>query len=129
MPILAAQRLLSNICVMEAATAAIAASTFMMHVGARHITFDMTNAQRKLMQHPAMKGLVLFAMFFMTTRNPYLACLLTFVYFLLILVLLNETHDFNIFSKNWLMKHGLYKKENQKSYLDSYINNINSIAI
>lgn len=119
-------RLLSDVFVMEAASAAIAASTFLMHVGARHITFDMTDAQRKLMQHPAMKGIVLFAMFFMTTRNVYLACILTIIYFLLVVVLLNETHDFNIFSKNWLTKHGLNKKEH-KSYLESYINNISSL--
>lgn len=111
---------------MEAASAAIAASTFLMHVGARHITFDMTDAQRKLMQHPVMKGIVLFAMFYTTTRNVYLACLLTLIYFLLIMVLLNEKHDFNIFSKEWLMKHGLNKNE-RKSYLESYISNISSL--
>jgi hypothetical protein len=90
-------------------TTAVAA--FLMQVGARHITFEMTDAQRKLMQNPLAKGMVLFAMFYITTRNIIVAGLLVVGYFLLTMVLLNENHALNIYSRPWLKQHGFAKSK------------------
>ena len=101
---------------------------FMMQVGARHITFDMTDAQRKLMQHPFMKGSVLFAMFLVTTRKVSVAIILTLMYFLMTMVLLNEKHEFNIFSKSWLKQYGFMQlEEMQDSLGEKYKNNLEAI--
>ena len=97
-------------------TTAVAA--FLMQVGARHITFEMTDAQRKLMQNPLSKGMVLFAMFYITTRSILVAGLLVVGYFLLTMVLLNENHAFNIYSRPWLKQHGFVKSK--PSYGDKH---------
>ena len=39
-------------------------STFLMHAAARHITFDLTNAQKKLLERPESKIVILAALFY-----------------------------------------------------------------
>jgi cellulose synthase/poly-beta-1,6-N-acetylglucosamine synthase-like glycosyltransferase len=86
-------------------------SAFMMQVGARHIAFDMTDGQRKLMQHPYAKGLVLFSMFFFTTRSALFAGVCTLAYFLMAWYLMNETSKYNLISRPWLVENGFMKRE------------------
>lgn len=109
---------------------ATVASAFLMHVGARHISFEMTDAQKKLMQHPLVKGAVLCAMFFVTMRNIYLAVALTCVYFLMVMVLLNEKHALNIYSRPWLAANGLKKREFPESFISktNYMENLKFIS-
>ena len=103
-------------------------SAFIMQIGVRHVSFDMTDAQRKLMQHPIVKGIVLFSMFYVTTRSLLVGALFTLAYFVIIIVLLNETHTFNVFSRPWLVKNGFLKKEyfedDHSSLMDRYKRNL-----
>jgi hypothetical protein len=106
-------------------------SAFIMQIGVRHVTFDMTEAQRKLMQHPIVKGIVLFSMFYVTTRSFLIATIFTLAYFILVIVLLNETHTFNVFSRPWLIKNGFLKKEyfedEHTSLVDRYKRNLEAV--
>lgn len=86
-------------------------SAFLMQVGMRHVPFDMTDGQRKLVQHPLAKGAVLFSMFYITTRSLMVAVGFTAVYFVLITVLLNETNPYNVISRSWLVENGFLKRE------------------
>lgn len=105
-----------------------AAAAFMMQVGARHISFDMTDAQRKLMQQPIIKGVILFAMFYVTTKSAWISLALTLTYFAMINILLNEQHTFNVFSRPWLQKNGFAKNEEfSESLVDKYRNNMQTI--
>lgn len=105
-----------------------AVAAFLMQVGARHISFEMTEAQRKMMQNPVIKGAILFAMFFVTTKSMAVSIALTLVYFAMIYVLLNEKHKYNIFSRPWLKENGFMKNESfEETLVDIYKQNIETL--
>ena len=75
-------------------------------VGARHLSFQFTDAQKKLLQHPYGQMLILYTMFYISTRSLLLSGVLIILYIILVNVLLNENHSWNIFSREWLKKEG-----------------------
>lgn len=104
-------------------------STFLMHTGSRHLSFDLTKAQKKIISHPVTKMLILFGMFYVSTRNIYASVALVFGYILLINILLNENHNYNLFPKNWLITNG-FIRENEKTEtftVQNYFDNIKKI--
>jgi hypothetical protein len=101
----------------------IAFSAFMTQVGARHITFNFTDAQKKLFAHPLTQQVVLFAMFYFSTRRLLVAISLLVIYNLATRILLNEQHPLNILSRDWLNREG-FTEQSQKSSVDLYYENI-----
>lgn len=75
-------------------------------VGSRHLAFQFTDAQKKLLQHPIGQLLILYTMFYISTRSLLLSAVLIGIYILLINVLLNEKHSWNVLSRNWLKREG-----------------------
>lgn len=75
-------------------------------VGGRQLTFQFTDAQKKLFQHPYGQMLILYTMFYVSTRSLLLSAVLIVLYVILVNVLLNEKHPWNIFSREWLKKEG-----------------------
>jgi len=107
------------------------ASAFIMHTGARHTSFDLTDAQKRMLSLPIAKFIILFALFYMSTRSIYWSLLLLFVYFILVRMLLNETHPLNVIPKSWLISEGfLNEKQLETENVDPselYLNNIKNI--
>jgi len=108
------------------------ASAFLMHVGARHINFELTDAQKKLISHPISKIAVLFAMFYISTHSFVWSLLLILTYILIVNMLLNEKHPLNIFSKQWLHSQGLALTQNEFDTdtvkpIDLYRQNLNKL--
>jgi hypothetical protein len=100
-------------------------AAFFMHVGSRHIQFDLTDAQKQLISYPSSRFIILLAMFYISTRSLLWSCLLLAAYILLIYMLLNEKHPLNVFSRSWLQAHGfLPVKENEKTPVQLYMENI-----
>jgi hypothetical protein len=103
---------------------AIAAS-FIMHAGARHISFDLTDAQKKLLSTPFSKAIILAALFYISTRSIKWTIVLLGLYFIVINMLLNENHPLNVFSPGWLLAQGFIQKNSEdKSYTDLYMKNV-----
>lgn len=101
------------------------ASAFLMHSGARHVNFNLTDAQKKILAHPMSKFVVMFAMFYVSTRSIYWSVLLLLIYFLAINMLLNENHALNILPKSWLVAEGFVNEEKgQTNVIDNYMANI-----
>jgi len=75
-------------------------SMLIAQIGARHLVFNFTDAQKKMITHPVSQGLILLGMFFVGTRNIYIALLSVTLYYLCIFILLNENHSFNILPKS-----------------------------
>jgi hypothetical protein len=105
-----------------------ALTAFLMHVGARSINFDMTDAQKKLMTYPLAKACVLFAMFFITTRKFTIALLLVIGYFMITMVLLNENHKYNLYSRSWLKQHGFTDAKDNTFSADTYTQNVRALT-
>lgn len=102
-------------------------SAFLMHSGARHVSFDLTDVQKKIISLPHVKFLILFAMFYISTRNLYWSSLLLLMYILMMKVLINEKHAFNILPKSWLLSEGFITHEEKVNHVDMYLENINSL--
>ena len=86
-------------------------STLVSQVGGRHLSFQFTDAQQKMLQHPYGQMFILYAMFYISTRSLLLSAVLIALYLILINVLLNEKHPWNILSTNWLKKEGFLEKD------------------
>lgn len=102
-------------------------SALVSQVGGRHLTFQFTSAQQKLLQHPYGQMFILYAMFYISTRSLLVAALLLVVYLILVNVLLNETHPLNILSRDWLKKEGFLEKD-APSRSQMYKSNIAKLA-
>jgi hypothetical protein len=101
-------------------------SVFLVQIGARHLVFDFSHAQRKIISHPIVQALILFGMFYVSTRSIMFATMLFGVYYSLILVFFNEKHPWNVLSRNWLVQEGLVDKE-QASPIELYYQNISKL--
>jgi len=77
-------------------------STLLFNVGNRHVMFNFTERQKDLISHPITQNLIMFSMFYMGTRNVVLASIMWVVYWLVVRILLNENHDWNLFPRSWL---------------------------
>lgn len=106
-------------------------SAFFLHVGARNIQFDFTAAQKRLMASPITRMVVLFAMFYVSTRSLLWSITLVLLYFLLISMLLNENHPLNVFSRSWLRNEGfanIEKEHADMSPFDIYRENLKRLS-
>ena len=103
-------------------------SVFFVQVGARFLNFNFTEAQRKLIQHPLIQNLILFAMFYVSSRSPWISLLLLFIYNLCLNYLLNEYSSLNIYNKKWLEKEGFQSSEQKKPIRENYYNNVSKLT-
>ena len=101
------------------------ASAFIMHTGNRKD--NLTAAQKELVEHPISKIVILFGLFYISTRNLLWSIILLILYYVLIYVLLNETHPMNVLSKNWLIEKGYILNTNTNlsnwNLIDMYYRN------
>ena len=106
------------------------ASAFLMHTGSRHLTFDLTDAQKALLAHPGSKLVIMFAMFYVSTRNFLWSLALIGLYFVAINILLNEHHRMNVFSPGWLAARGIKSSvlAEKLDYTELYKKNLNAIS-
>jgi len=104
-------------------------AAFIMHSGARHINFELTDAQKKLLSTPFSKAVILAALFYISTRSIKWTAVLLGTYFIVINMLLNEKHPLNVFSPSWLLAQGFVERNSQdKSYTDMYMKNVSMFS-
>jgi len=81
-------------------------SVFLVQIGSRFLTLDFTDAQKKLVQHPWVQSIILFAMFYVSTRNLLISFALIIFYNICLYFLLNENSSYNIYTRKWLKEEG-----------------------
>lgn len=101
------------------------AAAFLTQVGARHLILNFSDVQKKLIAHPISQAFILFGMFYLSTRKITYSLSLVIVYYILVNVLINEQHPFNIIPRKWLISEGLIDGE-EKSPIEMYYENIES---
>jgi len=105
------------------------ASAFLMHTGARHITFDLTNAQKQLLSQPLSKLIILAAMFYISTRSLIWSTTLLVIYYVTINMFLNENHSLNVFSPSWLVANGYVEQHSyDPEYTEMYKKNLEMLS-
>ena len=93
-------------------------AAFVTHAGSRHLTFDLTDAQKTLLSHPISKIIIMFAMFYVSTRSVGWSITLLIMYYLAINMLFNENHSLNVLSPSWLEANGFATKQSSSSPTD-----------
>lgn len=97
--------------------------TFIMSQFAqRYIRFEITKGQEKLISEKATQSILYFAAIFFSTRNIGLSIFIWILTLLLLKVLLNEEHKYNILPKNWLFQNNFINE--YKSDKNTYLENI-----
>jgi hypothetical protein len=75
------------------------AMMLIMNIAGNQIVNDLTPYQREVLQNPWFRRLAMFALFFMATRNLWIAFGLTFVSVIFLQVFLNETSRYYLFKR------------------------------
>jgi len=97
-------------------------------VAGKYLKYDITKAQEKILTHPFMQFVMYFCIIYFSTKNIPLSLIIVLVSFILLHVLLNENHKYNILSPVWLYEEKIIKEEvvSQKDVYKQNINKYNS---
>lgn len=102
-------------------------SLVVMNIGAKFLDIKLTDFQQKLIKNHLVQALILFSIVYIGTRDIIKAIIIVIMIYLLIYVLLNENHQFNIYSKRLLYNEGII--QNYNDIKDKYYLNIARINI
>ena len=102
-------------------------SLVVMNIGAKFLDIKLTDFQQKLIKNHIVQALILFSMVYIGTRDILKSIIIVAMIYLLIYVLLNENHQFNIYSKKLLYNEGII--QNYNNIKDKYYLNIARINI
>lgn len=81
---------------LNASKVVLGMSALTFNFGSRFVLADLTPAQQSLMQHPIVKRVIIFCMYFVTTRDVLMSITLALVTIVALEVLLNEGSKFCI---------------------------------
>jgi hypothetical protein len=109
-------------------TLANAITMISMQIGSRFVQFNLTTAQKKLIQHPITQSLLLLFLFYAASRKLLLSIIMIIGYYLLIHILLNEQHPFNIYSRKWLMDEGFIDEDDLHHLKENYYTNVKKLV-
>ena len=71
-------------------------SLVIMNIGAKFLDIKLTDFQQKMVKNHIIQGLILFSMVYIGTRDIFKSIIIVFIIYLLIYVLLNKNHEYNI---------------------------------
>ena len=93
------------------------------------MSLDLTDAQKRIVNQPITKLLIMGSLFYMSTRNIFWSIFLVIIYFITINILLNETNPLNIIPKSWLKKEGFIDNtdSHEESAIDLYYKNLKKL--
>jgi len=100
----------------------------LVQIGGRFLKLDLTEMQKKLINHPIIQGIILLAIIFFTTKNLLLSILIVAFVFLLLQILLNENHKYNLLPRKWLLEQDENIDSSIKSIKDIYKENIKKMT-
>jgi len=102
-------------------------SLVVMNIGAKFLDIKLTDFQQKLIKNHIVQAIILFSMVYIGTREILKSIIIVIIIYLLIYVLLNENHEFNIYSKKLLYNEGII--QNYNNIKDKYYYNLAKINI
>jgi len=96
-------------------------SVILMQIGAKYLDLELTDFQKKLLKNNIVQGIILFGIIYLPVRDILKTSIIVFLIYLIIHVLLNEKHKYNVFSKQWLHAQGIIKNyiDIKKKYYDN----------
>lgn len=98
------------------------ASMILMQIGAKYLDLELTDFQKQIIKNNIVQAIILFGIIYIPIRDIFKSFIIVCMIYLLINVLLNEKHRYNIYSKEWLKAAGII--EGYDSVKEKYYNNI-----
>ena len=71
---------------------------------------QLTEFQKKIIKNNFVQAIILFGIVYIPVRDFIKTTLIVCLIYLIIYVLFNENHKFNIYSKKWLFNEGVIKE-------------------
>jgi hypothetical protein len=71
-----------------------------MQIGARHLDFDLTPLQKKIIKHKYFQILILFAILYISTKDAVKSVIILIILYICLNILFNENHKYNILSND-----------------------------
>jgi hypothetical protein len=102
-------------------------SLVIMNIGAKFLDIKLTEFQQKIIKNHIVQATILFSMIYIGTREIIKSIIIVCIIYLLIYILLNENHQYNIYSKKLLYNEGII--QNYNNIKDKYYLNIARINI
>jgi hypothetical protein len=102
-------------------------SIILMQIGAKHLDLELTEFQKKLLKNNIVQAIILFGIIYIPVRNIFKTFIIVCLIYLIIHVLLNENHKYNLFSKHWLYTEGVIKDYN--NIKEKYYKNISMLHL
>ena len=100
----------------------------LVQIGGRFLKFDLTEMQKKLINHPLIQATILLAMIFFTTKNLGISIIIVLCVFLLLNIILNENHKYNLLPRKWLIEQNNNMDNSIKSIKDIYKENLKKLT-
>ena len=99
----------------------IGVAMIVMNLGSRFVIADISKAQESLINNEVFKKLVVFCIFFISTRDILVACMLAFAFNLIVYGMFNEHKRYNIV-KHFLPNHRdkTHERISYRDYLQWY---------
>lgn len=75
-------------------------SIAMIHIGSRHLSLNLTEYQKKMLQHPITQAAILFALVYASTKDIKMSIIVMIMIYASLYVLLNDEHELSIITKD-----------------------------
>lgn len=98
-------------------------SVILLQIGSRHLKFDITAAQEKIISHPYMQIIIFISIVYFSTKNLTSTIIIVCLTYIFIYVLFNENSEYHVLSKKWLHSQKILH-DNTSSTKELYIYNL-----
>jgi len=98
---------------------------FLFHMGNRFLKINLTKAQENLVAHPIAQVAMYFCIIYYSTKNIYHTIAIVSIAYVVLNVLFNENHKYNMLSEKWLVEQNI--RETNKEYKENYKNMLHTI--
>ncbi len=100
-------------------------SVILIQIGSRHLDLELTEFQKKLLKNKIVQSIILFGLIYIPVRDVKKAIIVLLLIYLMIYVVFNENHNYNLFSKRFLYNEGIIKEFNDIK--QKYYNNLSNL--
>lgn len=71
-------------------------SIMMIQIGSKHLVFELTDKQKKLLKHPFMQYLILLSLLYLSTKDIRIALFISIIIYISVYILFNDNSPFSI---------------------------------
>lgn len=71
-------------------------SMIIIHIGSKHLVFELTEKQKTMIKHPLIQLLILFCLVYLSTKNIFVSLFIVILINIVLNIILNENSEYSI---------------------------------